>query len=410
MKKTIKWIVVVATVITALPTTIDVYANEFADNESTYYALCSSTTLTNSQITTCREFSNYLATKKADADALVSDAKDELASANGSLTAIRNRIEELDTELAKTQEELDFLMTNIENLENNITEKDDIIRERMYAMQSSVNSNMFVQFIFGASSFGDLISRTDSIKELTSYDKELIQGLTVDREIVEEQKVLVEETKVLLEESKSVQLVLEAEAEVIYNRELAALEARQDASTELSENQQAISNAIAQSFANLNQTEGSGSGLVPGSSALGNAIASLALSKVGSRYWWGAPGGGYGDPSSLYSINANYFDCSGLVAWAHYHAGAPRGRETANTYSNMGTGISYSQLQAGDVITVNGGSGNAYHIGIYIGGGYLVHASGYGENVKGQYANQCVRVDPVSVFTNMGIKNYRRLY
>ena len=53
----------------------------------------------------------------------------------------------------------------------------------------------------------------------------------------------------------------------------------------------------------------------------GLAIANKALSKQGSRYWWGAPGGGFGDGQGLDSPNAIYFDCSGLVAWAHRQAG-----------------------------------------------------------------------------------------
>ncbi len=163
-------------------------------------------------------------------------------------------------------------------------------------------------------------------------------------------------------------------------------------------------------FAKLNATSGSSVGLTPGSSELGNTIASMALSKVGCRYWWGAPGGGYGDPSSLYSLDAIYFDCSGLVAWAHYHSGKSVGRTTARVYATMGSAVSYSNLQAGDVITISGGGSYVYHIGIYIGGGYVVHASGYGEDTRGQYASQCVRVDPISVFQNMGIYNYRRLY
>lgn len=410
MKRLLKCIIALATIITAFPSMTDVYATDYEENESYYYKLCSSSSLTSTEITTCREFSNYLTVKSANASEVVSDAKTAVTAANGSLQAIQDEIESINNQMEETQEQIDFLLANIENLELSIAEKDGIIRERMYAMQSSINSNMFVQFIFGASSFGDLLSRTDSIKELTAYDKELIEGLTTDKEIIEQQKELVVETMEKLENQKTVQVALETEAQAIYDRELAALESAQSVSSTLTENQQIVSSAIAQSFANLNATSGSTAGLTPGSSALGNTIASMALSKVGSRYWWGAPGGGYGDPANLYSLDANYFDCSGLVAWAHYHSGKSVSRLTASAYSKMGTAVSYSNLQAGDVVTVSGGGSYVYHIGIYIGGGYVVHASGYGSETRGQYASQCVRVDSISVFQNMGIYNYRRLY
>lgn len=44
------------------------------------------------------------------------------------------------------------------------------------------------------------------------------------------------------------------------------------------------------------------------SATLGVKIANYALSKQGSRYYWGAQG-------------PTYFDCSGLVYWAHNQAG-----------------------------------------------------------------------------------------
>ena len=71
----------------------------------------------------------------------------------------------------------------------------------------------------------------------------------------------------------------------------------------------------------LNATGKSPSHNVPGSSAKGNAIAQKALTKLGARYWWGAPGGGFGDGQGLDNPNAKYFDCSGFVAWAHRQSG-----------------------------------------------------------------------------------------
>jgi len=124
----------------------------------------------------------------------------------------------------------------------------------------------------------------------------------------------------------------------------------------------------------------------------------LALSKQGSRYYWGATG-------------PTYFDCSGLVYWAYNQTGIKIGRTTAAGYAESGKNISYSNLQIGDVITFNYGRGVA-HIGIYIGNGQMVHASGKGSTTFGQYADQCVKVTniaPGSYFYNY-IYNCRRLY
>lgn len=134
------------------------------------------------------------------------------------------------------------------------------------------------------------------------------------------------------------------------------------------------------------------------SSPVAEKIVGYARSKLGCRYWWGANG-------------PNYFDCSGFVYWTHNKAGIKVPRTTASGYSKMGKAIPYSKLQIGDVITFNYGSGVA-HIGIYIGEGKMIHASGQGSGTVGQYPNQCVKISSVAkgsyFYRNM--YNCRRLY
>lgn len=150
-----------------------------------------------------------------------------------------------------------------------------------------------------------------------------------------------------------------------------------------------------------------------GNSEIGNNIANMALTRYGCRYWWGAPGGGYGDGQKLISKNAKYFDCSGLVAWAHKNAGVNIARLTASAYSREGKAVNYLNLEVGDVITFSyDGRRTVSHIGIYIGNGKMVHAEGDGSMTLGQYENQCVKVSSVekgSIYYQY-IYNCRRLY
>ena len=96
---------------------------------------------------------------------------------------------------------------------------------------------------------------------------------------------------------------------------------------------------------------------------------------------------------------------------AHNQAGVKTGRTTAAGYAGSGKAVSYSNLQIGDVITFNYGSGVA-HIGIYIGNGNMVHASGKGSGTVGQYPDQCVKVTSVAPgsYFYRHIYNCRRLY
>ena len=409
-KKLIKTIIVSTLVLSLVPN--DIYANDFKNNENKYLQLCASTSLSQSQIDTCRDFNSYLAQKNEDVKDQIGQTENLLDDTKNNLKKLKSEVATLDQEIANQENELKYLQTSIDNLNSQIKINEEEISKRMYAMQAYSNSNVLVSFIFGSSSITDFISRNAVLNNLTAYDEKLLSDLLADKELVDIQKKQADETMAVLEEKKSVQVAMQAEYDRLFAQQLEILENQESTSDELTENQQHIEASIAASFDKLNQSGSSSGGLVsPGLSATGNAVANKALTRLGSRYWWGAPGGGYGDGQGLDNPNAIYFDCSGLVAWAHRQAGVSIPRTTSSGYSRMGQSVSRSQLQAGDVVTFNGGSGAVFHIGIYIGDGKVVHASGYGSGTTGQKPNECVKVHSLSYLDSiLGVYNYRRLY
>jgi peptidoglycan DL-endopeptidase CwlO len=90
-----------------------------------------------------------------------------------------------------------------------------------------------------------------------------------------------------------------------------------------------------------------------------------ALSKVGAPYRYGSAG-------------PNAFDCSGLVSWAFKNAGTSLPR-SSRTMSTVGKAVSKSDLQPGDLVFFYK---PVSHVGIYIGGGKIVHASSRKSPVK----------------------------
>jgi cell wall-associated NlpC family hydrolase len=87
------------------------------------------------------------------------------------------------------------------------------------------------------------------------------------------------------------------------------------------------------------------------------AAVAAALSKVGSRYVFGAAG-------------PNSFDCSGLTSWAWAQAGISIPR-TSSGQAGLPS-VPLSQLQPGDLVTYYS---PVHHVAMYIGGGQIVHAS-----------------------------------
>jgi cell wall-associated NlpC family hydrolase len=103
---------------------------------------------------------------------------------------------------------------------------------------------------------------------------------------------------------------------------------------------------------------GGGGGFVPPPNASAAAIAvQAAYSVLGAPYVFGAAG-----PSA--------FDCSGLTSWAWAQAGVYLPHSASAQYSSLPR-VPLSDVQPGDIIYY----GNfGPHVGIYVGGGTIIHA------------------------------------
>ncbi|MFD5324008.1 C40 family peptidase [Streptomyces sp. NPDC127092] len=89
------------------------------------------------------------------------------------------------------------------------------------------------------------------------------------------------------------------------------------------------------------------------------AIVAFARAQVGDAYVMGSTG-------------PNSWDCSGLVQAAYAQAGIDLPR-VSSAQSSMGTSVSLSNLQPGDILYWGSRSGS-YHVAIYVGGGKYVGA------------------------------------
>jgi cell wall-associated NlpC family hydrolase len=103
-----------------------------------------------------------------------------------------------------------------------------------------------------------------------------------------------------------------------------------------------------------------------------------ACAQVGKPYSWGADG-------------PNSFDCSGLTQYAWKAAGVSLTHHTGNQW-NEGRGV--SSPRAGDLVFFYS---DLHHVGLYIGGGMMVHAPRAGKPVQ------------VSSTGTMPIAGYRRV-
>lgn len=374
---------------------IDVHATNFEGKEDQYIKICSSD-LTNSNKKTCQEFNKYLKEKNQDLKEEIKDTQADLQETKDNIEDVSREIKKLDNQIDAKTKEIDYLLSSIKTIQKDINKKEEQMKERLYVMQTTYNSNWIVDFLFGAEDFSSFFSRLGSVNDITSYEKELVEDLTQQKKNLDTQEKSLQTAKANLEAQKKSQVALQQKYINLKASQENQIKENQKESKEVSSAQKKIDAALSELMSQAPSGGGGGGSYVPGDSSVGNAIAQKALTRLGCRYYWGANG-------------PNYFDCSGLVYWAHNAAGVKLGRTTAAGYSGSGKSISRSQLQPGDVITFSYGSGVA-HIGIYIGGGSFVHAAGDGSGTVGQYPDQCVKTAPLSGYWERYVHNYRRLY
>ncbi|WP_377272011.1 NlpC/P60 family protein [Peterkaempfera sp. SMS 1(5)a] len=96
-----------------------------------------------------------------------------------------------------------------------------------------------------------------------------------------------------------------------------------------------------------------------------SAAVSAATSALGSPYFYGATG-------------PRAFDCSGLMYWAWAQAGVNLPR-TSQGQASAGRRIPLSEARPGDLVIYYG---DMHHVGMYVGGGTIIHAPYPGARVR----------------------------
>jgi cell wall-associated NlpC family hydrolase len=93
--------------------------------------------------------------------------------------------------------------------------------------------------------------------------------------------------------------------------------------------------------------------------------ATLALRMAGAPYRWGG------------ESPASGFDCSGLIRWAYGQLGVDLPHNSYALY-DVGRPVPRQRMKTGDVLFFSG----LGHVGLYLGGGRMVHAPYSGKDVE----------------------------
>jgi peptidoglycan DL-endopeptidase CwlO len=223
-----------------------------------------------------------------------------------------------------------------------------------------------ISYMLAARSIGDLVDQVQVLQRTTGVNKDLLgQIATYHGEVVRRERLLKKQEKQRRAE--------QAAAAAQRNRARAAVD-RQERYLDglkssirdmIAAQQRAAERAAAASAAAAGDAPTVPTNLPnPPASTLGGQAVAIAERYLGVPYVWGgaSPAG---------------FDCSGLTMYVYAQLGVSLPHNAAAQYASL-PHVSESDLEPGDLVFFDG----LNHVGIYIGGGSMIHAPHTGTVVQ----------------------------
>lgn len=299
----------------------------------------------------------------------LNELNQKVAKLNNQVSMKQVEISKINTKIEKSKAEIAKTKSEIKAAKKELDERKEVLRDQVVELQKesnkSVSGNIYIDYLLSSDNFSDLIGRSMAVGKISSANKAAIDDVNeaksklnalAESQEAEQAKIVAakakadsEMTSLKAAKTKAKESQTKLQQEMWDNRK--ELEASQKADS--AKTQQLVKTA-------WNATTTQAAKSFKGSSSLIQNAAQF----IGVPYVYGGetPAG---------------FDCSGLVRYAAKMAGISLPR-TSQKQSAVGSYVSVSQLQAGDLVFWGGAS----HVGIYIGGGQYIHAPRPGENVK----------------------------
>lgn len=348
----------------------------------------------------------------------ISDIQNQLKDHQNQLDDINNRLAGLEDEQDLIQEAIDDLnaeiintMTSIGLKEDEIAEKETQIADKQVEINATQeeyeaavereeqqrasmaastrmmyenNNDTYLSSVLSGNGLGDMLNRMDYIEKVYEYSKNRLDGYIETKnqvhdlwDFLEGEKAGLEDDKAALEADRAELQDLKSNLDVQIaqkKRESANFEAeinkaKQEAAVAkklIQQDQQKIKQLqAAQNAANATYATTDYTKIIDNASGsdLGKKVAKFACQYIGNPYVSGG--------TSL----TNGADCSGFTYRVYQEFGYSIPR-TSYQQRSAGTGVSYDEAQPGDLICYEG------HVGLYIGGGMIVHASSVKTGIK----------------------------
>lgn len=297
----------------------------------------------------------------------VSELRDEKAAAQQEmqelekqLDSIVKKINNLEIEMVETGKAVIEATEELEEAEIREKEQYEAMKRCIVAMYEN-GSNALVRSVFETGSIASMLKRAETVQAIHTYEKEQLEAYI-------ETKKKIAELKAGLEEDMERMGAMQAD----YADEKKSLDRMiADKTDEIKDFDSKIQDALAaaeeerrqQSAQSNNKGDVSNGYVPPSGTGGGQAIVNAAYQYLGVPYVWGG-------------ASSSGVDCSGLVLLAHKAIGVNLSHYSGSQGSGGKRVASMAEALPGDVVCYVG------HVGIYLGGGKMIHAPQTGDVVR----------------------------
>lgn len=326
---------------------------------------------------------------------------DEIISLSDEQDLILEQMDDLNAEIINMMASISLLEEEIAQKELDIAdtqqkyeEAKQVEENQMHAMSVQVKlmyeggTISWFNLLLSSSSFADLLNKVTYTEEVLQYSSDLLKAyeetknqvhdlwdqleiekteLEADKADLEGQKDYCDELMAELKKKSDNYDALIAQAQTQAKEAKSQLKQEQQELKRLQEEERKRQEEEKRRQAALNATytKTSYTDIIDNASGsdLGKKIAKFACQYIGNPYVYGG--------TSL----TNGADCSGFTYRVYQNFGYTIPR-TSYEQRSVGVAVDYANAQPGDLICYSG------HVGLYIGGGYIVHASNQRTGIK----------------------------
>ena len=300
-----------------------------------------------------------------------------VTSKKAQLREVQAKLQDVYHKVDMAVEKYNQATTQLTTVQEQIKENERLLKVAEYNLDvanqqlSARAENMYrtrdvgvVDVLFAANDFDDLVTQLDLMERLGNSDVDTVKSIAAYQQDIKDRRVklgadkqaaakLVDETAKQKAEVESLQGKLEqmtAGIKADINRLQEQAAARAQAAADAA--------AAAQNAGGTSTGGGGGTVVDPGGSGH-SSVVGIAQRYLGVPYVYGGA-----SPSG--------FDCSGLTMYCYAQVGVGLSHG-ATDQQHASTPVPISALQPGDLVFF-GSASYSYHVGIYVGGGSMIHA------------------------------------